>query len=40
MGGYSPKIRPPSDYTIALKNQQITDHGYSDTDPADYLKIT
>ena len=34
--GYTTRVRPSSQYTDALKAQQIKAYGYSDTTPADY----
>ena len=36
VSGYSSKIRPPVSYTDKLKATQITEYGYTDTNPADY----
>jgi len=36
VSGYSKKIRPPLSYTDPLKEQQIAQYGYSDTNKADY----
>jgi hypothetical protein len=36
VAGYTTKVRPSSTYTDALKVQQITAYGYSDTKLADY----
>lgn len=36
VSGYTTKVRPSSQYTNALKAQQIKAYGYSDTTPADY----
>lgn len=36
VSGYSSSIRPPLSYTEALKQQQIAQYGYSDTNLADY----
>jgi hypothetical protein len=34
--GYTKTVRPPAAYTNSLKQQQITEYGYSDTNVADY----
>jgi hypothetical protein len=36
VSGYTSKIRPPVSYTDKLKVQQITQYGYTDTNPSDY----
>jgi hypothetical protein len=36
VAGYTATVRPPSSYTTALKRQQITAYGDSDTNLADY----
>lgn len=36
VSGWTKTVRPPASYTDALKRQQITEYGYSDTNPADY----
>lgn len=36
VSGYTTKVRPSSDYTNALKAQQIKAYGYADTNLADY----
>lgn len=36
VSGWTATIRPPSDYTTALKIEQIAQYGYSDTSTADY----
>ena len=34
--GYTAKVRPSSVYTRLLKQRQIAEYGYADTNPADY----
>jgi hypothetical protein len=34
--GYTTTVRPPVEYTGALKRQQIVEYGYTDTDPRSY----
>jgi hypothetical protein len=34
--GYTKTVRPPAAYTNSLKQQQITEYGYSDANVADY----
>ncbi len=36
VAGYTITVRPPSSYTDALKQQQISQYGYWDTSLADY----
>ncbi len=36
VSGYTTKVRPSSRYTDALKQTQIKEYGYTDTNPADY----
>ncbi len=36
VSGYTSTVRPPVSYTDALKKQQISQYGYSDTKLADY----
>ena len=34
--GYTKRIRPPANYTNKLKNKQIREYGYADTNPKHY----
>jgi hypothetical protein len=34
--GYTKTVRPPAAYTDSLKKQQISDYGYTDTNPTNY----
>jgi len=36
VSGYTKKVRPPTSYTNALKVQQISEYGYTDTNVKDY----